>query len=134
MTANRKTVDKLTLGHWNANGIRGNSRELSQFLWDHNVDIMFINETRLTPKNQFYMAGYNVVRKERIGNKTQGGVQILIKDNINYIEVNLNIRNIESVAIKLCYSTVLASVYNPPNAKLNLRELESILRTGNKET
>ena len=70
--------------------------------------------------------------KERIGNKTQGGVQILIKDNINYIEVNLNTKNIDSVSIKLCDSTVLAMVYNPPNAKLNLRELESILRTGNK--
>lgn len=132
MAANRRQVTSLTIGHWNANGIRGNYREFTQFLRDHNIDIMLINETRLTPKCNFNVAGYNVIRKDRDNNKAQGGVLILIKTVINYSKVSLKTVSIESVAIRLVNNTIFASVYNPPRTKIYARDLETIFGLGNK--
>ena len=120
------------MGHWNANGVRGNYRELLQFLWDYKIDIMLLNETRLTPINKFLVPGFHVIRKDRLGDRAHGRVSILVRNCINYTEIRLDTKYLENVAIKLCENTLIVSVYNSPNIKLVIRELELIFNSGDK--
>ena len=41
---------KILIAHWNANGLRGNIREVMNFLDTHEIDILLVNETKLTEK------------------------------------------------------------------------------------
>ncbi|KAH0546720.1 hypothetical protein KQX54_014177 [Cotesia glomerata] len=51
MTMANKNNDLLTLGHWNANGLTEKWTELKNFIFTHNIDVMLVNETKLTKRN-----------------------------------------------------------------------------------
>jgi exonuclease III len=68
--------------------------------------------------------GYNTITKARHESKNgAGGVAIIIKEDINFVEVNdLDEFNIEAVAIKIFLNkleVIFVSYYNPPNATLS---------------
>lgn len=130
--AKNRALNNITIGHWNANGIQGNYREFVQFLRDHNIDIMMLNETKLKIGARFNVKGYSVVRCVRSNAKAQGGVAILIHENLNFLEVKLNTTSLETVAIKLNDSTIIVAAYGPPSIKINNTDLDVIFNLGNK--
>uniref|UniRef100_A0A1B0GNP6 Endonuclease/exonuclease/phosphatase domain-containing protein n=1 Tax=Phlebotomus papatasi TaxID=29031 RepID=A0A1B0GNP6_PHLPP len=55
------------------------------------IDIIALQETKLTPNSNFRLQGYSIVRKDRSGRG--GGVLIAIKENINYDRVTVEINS-----------------------------------------
>lgn len=74
----------LILFSWNANGISNKKAPLVHFLTDKNVDIILLNETKLTDRDKLKIRGYDMIRKDRPDNEQGGGVAILIRHNVPY--------------------------------------------------
>ena len=77
MPVNSKIVDKLIIAHWNANRISNKYIELREFLNKYKVDIMLINESKLSNKSKYSgYRGYTSYRKDR--HRQGGGLLILV--------------------------------------------------------
>ena len=108
--------------HINIRGIRSKKVELENYLNEEKPDIVSINESFLKPKFNFEINGYNILRKDRI-HGIHGGVTILIKDQIIYKEIKINLINkteneylvIEAFLPnnKNLQKTIIASIYCP---------------------
>ena len=132
MAVNNFDVTSLNIVHWNANGIRRNLSEIRQFILDHNVDILLLNETRLNSNVKFNILGYDSVRKDRVDGSSGGGVMILIKQSVQYTEIPVNTNSLETVAIKLSNNLIIISLYNPPTSKIKPNDLNILNNLGNK--
>lgn len=123
---------KLTLCTWNANGLTNKTDILNHFLTDNNIDILTINETKLTKNKSIKFVGYHVVRQDRPGDIAAGGVAMLIKKHIIYRQINNKHSNIEHVIIKLKSGPTIIGAYNPPNNNITTQDLDTLFNTDNR--
>ena len=71
---------------WNTNWISGKITELLTFLHSNNVNIVAIQETKLTKKSKpLKTPGWAAVRLDRHMNKG-GGLLMLVKDTIPFVD------------------------------------------------
>ena len=76
----------IRLMQWNANGISGKITELLTFIHSNNVNIVAIQETKLTNKTKpLKTPGWAAVRLDHHMNKG-GGLLMLIKDTIPFVD------------------------------------------------
>lgn len=127
-------VFNLTLSTWNANGLSNKKAQLIQFLQDHKIDIMLLNETKLTNRDKLKITGYNTVRKDRQNNIRAGGVAMLIRNEVPYQLINTDDNNstIEHITIKLKDDTYITSVYNQPRNNYSRQDMLKLLDVGQK--
>jgi ribonuclease HI len=98
-TSDKKTHKKLVILQWNANSEKTKRPELKEFLEENNIDIFFLQETKLnkfdsTPKYK----DYTILRQDRIqkkGNERNrgGGLLIGVHKRVYYRQLHLDIRN-----------------------------------------
>ncbi|CAF0992964.1 unnamed protein product [Adineta steineri] len=97
-------------------------------------DIISINETNLKPEQLFSLPGYNIYRNDR-ENKQGGGVLIAIRNNIQSFEIfNKTIENNETIAVQIKTPgeyLLIASIYSPPNIKLQSELFEQLYNLNN---
>ena len=114
-----------TFLHINIRGIRGSKEELIQLLKEKNVSVASINETLLSTKSRIQIPGYNIIRKERQTGHG-GGVAILIRNNIEYSEIDFGLspeelQGNEYIATKMKihshHPITVTSIYCPPGIK-----------------
>lgn len=116
---------------WNANGLRPKLAELREFLSRLKVDIMLLNETKLTPEIAFKIKNYHIIRKDRTAHG--GGVAIIISDKIAYTTVPINNRvSLECIGIKLAGNIHIVSAYNEPRNKFQQQDLNILTSIGNR--
>ena len=127
----RVRTDDINLAQLNANGIKSNFSELKDFMKNHAIDIMLINETKVNSNTKFFVPGYNVIRKDRFKGQG-GGVLIFIHADLKYTEIDINTKSIETVTIKLNDNIDIASAYNPPQSKLSVEDLDLIFKCSRK--
>lgn len=48
----KKELKDLKICHWNANGLRDKLGEMKDFMLQHKIDVMLVNETNYTNKNK----------------------------------------------------------------------------------
>ena len=119
----------LWILQWNCNGIVAHQDELKRHIAENRnkYDIICLQETHLKPDKNFSVAGYNVVRRDRVEG-SKGGVITLVRENLNYTELS-NPANIECIRtqIKLVssYLTVV-NIYLPPDKAIDKGELNKI--------
>ncbi|CAF2981077.1 unnamed protein product [Rotaria sp. Silwood2] len=106
--------------HCNVTSIKKHKDEIMAKFSD--CDIISINETNLKPQQLFSLPGYHLYRNDR-QNKQGGGVLLSVRNNIKYFEIfNQTIEDNETLAVQIETSNgflLVASIYIPPNAKLN---------------
>ena len=85
--------------HLNIKGLRSKMEELQVTLKERNIDICSVNETFLKPKIKVDIPGYHLIRKDRSTGKG-GGVAFLIKSDIKFEEIELNIQNNSNIEYK----------------------------------
>ncbi|CAF3235559.1 unnamed protein product [Rotaria sp. Silwood2] len=106
--------------HCNVTSIKKHKDEIMAKFSD--CDIISINETNLKPQQLFSLPVYHLYRNDR-QNKQGGGVLLSVRNNIKYFEIfNQTIEDNETLAVQIETSNgflLLASIYIPPNAKLN---------------
>ena len=90
----------------NINSLLAHIDQLRVFIDNSNIDILAINETKLDfsiDDDQIHLAGYDIVRKDRIQNgRSGGGVCIYLRSNLNFrIRENLLNDNLECLVIEI---------------------------------
>ena len=93
---------------WNAQSLRAHGDELKKYIEDSRVkpEVICIQETWLTGKNNFRIPGYDVIRRDRIiGGKEcpRGGCCIFIRKGMAASVINIEVDHIEAQMILLMY-------------------------------
>ena len=122
----------IILGHLNINSLR-NKIESVKEIFNNNIDILLLSETKLDesfPSNMFSMEGFRMFRKDR--NQTGGGLIFYVNENIACRVIDLNITDIEVIAIEVIFKNIrwiLLGLYKPPstNDKVFLEQLNKAL-------
>lgn len=95
------------------------------------LDLIFVNETKLTEDVNIRIKNYEVIRKDRTAHG--GGVAIIVRNSNPFKVMRPNIRtSIEYVAIKLADNTIIIAVYNQPRNLFSINDLQSLADLGNK--
>ena len=71
----------LNIVFWNCQGIRSKRKELELYLKENATDIIALNETFLSKKHNFKIAGYDTIRNDR-STGLRGGVFFLVKHGL----------------------------------------------------
>lgn len=120
----------LRISSWNLDGLRGRKLELVDILNRLEIDVMAIQETKLSEASRISIPDYDIYRQDRDNNG--GGVALAIKKCIDHYPLQrLQTRNIEAVAImvrSLRHGDIaVVSCYNPPRLPLLDDDLDLIL-------
>lgn len=106
-----------TIGHVNIRGLRANRAELIQFLNDHNIDILSLNETFLGNDTPPSFPGYTIISQPRPGPVGRGGVALLVKQNILHDVLHKNHIPNEHITIRVTTSNnlpfTITTIYCP---------------------
>lgn len=127
-----KILNGLTISHWNANGLESKLHDVELYLKKYKVDIMLINETKLKATKNVSVSGYHVIRKDRDGNTSAGGVLILVRNTIDCTEVPIKTENIEAVGAKIDKKFTVVSAYLRPQNKFSKQDFDNMLNVDQK--
>lgn len=116
------TVNKsLILSYWNANGIVRDHYILNEFLEEHSIDILLVNETHLTPNKKLSIKNYNIYRNDG-PRAPHGGTAVLIKSSLHHRHIPTpSFSNLEGTFIEIPVNHTnlqLGSIYVSPNQQL----------------
>ena len=82
---NDDRVYNLNILQWNCNGIRNKTSELSNFIQQHQIKVVVLQETKLSNKSTSpEILNFSLVRKDRLSDKG-GGLAIYIHNSIQYL-------------------------------------------------
>ncbi|CAH1384438.1 unnamed protein product [Tenebrio molitor] len=124
---------KIKIATWNANGIINKIDETKTFLMTEKIDIMIINETKLTSNDKLYFNNYKTYRQDRPTNTRAGGVAIIIKSDIAHRQIkNDNTNSIETVTIELANRVAVTAAYNRPENKFTESDLKKLFERSRK--
>ncbi|GJQ69637.1 hypothetical protein Trydic_g19879, partial [Trypoxylus dichotomus] len=123
----------LKILHWNCDSISTKVEELTAVARGEGIHVILLNELRITDRFRLRIRGYvpYVLRN----NNAHGGVAALIREDVPHRRVELRdvrLQNAEAVAVQLEDNTVLVALYNSPQRRLPLDELEAIFALGRK--
>lgn len=113
---------------WNSNSIKDKLNELKLFLYENNVDIAGICETKTDLKFKLKIPDYKAYLHSR--DSRGGSVAIFVKQNIGHCFLKLNVTlNLEAIAVKLTTrreTVTVVQVYKPPNKPLLVEDLDRL--------
>ena len=122
---------EINIGSWNACGLRQNTIELRHYIESENIDIMTINETKLTPDITIKIKNYTVLRRDRTAHG--GGVAIAIKKSIPYQQLpSIDHVSIEHIILKITNNIFIVAVYNNPRNLFTDHDLQTLTNVGRK--
>lgn len=109
-------------------GIMNKQLELRNHLIEHKVEIMLLNELKLKDNHKLFIRNYsnNKLRPENTG---YGGVAMLVKKGIPYIDLGSVTCSIENIGIQVDKNLVIIAAYNPPSNKYRNTCLDKLLLT-----
>ena len=117
----------LKVVHWNAEGVANKTTELSNFLYDNDIQICCIQETHFQDnKKPFKIRGYQSFRNDRNG-RTKGGVLTLVRNNLFAKEVKRQTGEAEYLHMKITTGkdTIdLVNYYCPNDKNLSLDTIQ----------
>lgn len=120
-------VCNLNIHSWNANGVGNKLAELTAYIREQNVDIMFINEIKLQYTTPIKIPGYEVHLKSRPGSRF-GGVGVLIKQGVPYgLGKSIDI-TIEHININVAKNLTIIGVYNKPTNNFTINCLNKLFK------
>jgi exonuclease III len=123
----------IKIATWNANGITNKIDDLKTFLTTEKIDIMIINETKLTTNDKLYFNNYKTYRHDRPTNTRAGGVAIIIKSDIAHRQIkNDHTNSIETITIELTNRVAVTAAYNRPENKFTKTDLKKIFERNRK--
>ncbi|KAJ3617859.1 hypothetical protein MTP99_006948 [Tenebrio molitor] len=123
----------LTIAKWNANGVRGGEGTLTDFLKSHEVDVMAVSETKLTPTDKLRLKDYMTYRLDRPDAVNAGRVALLIHKNVPHAKIKTKIdTSVEVIGVRLVDGTHVFAAYNRPSNRHAWRDLRNIFETASR--
>lgn len=91
------------MANWNGRSVHGKKLEFFDFLTRLKVDVAIVTETWLTKKLSFFHPNYSCVRLDRESEDAErgGGVMIVVREGITYVELDISTKVIECTGISL---------------------------------
>lgn len=137
MLVNMSNASELRILYWNADGIHKKQQELLDLaVSDLNVDIIALNETRLTGRLTLKIPGFSCYRIDQHPNGSGQGVAILVRADIDHsVVASPPTHNLEAIGISLPLkdgNITLYSVYQSPNRTLLASDISALMASGNK--
>lgn len=124
-------MTELNIASWNANGLRNKVGEMINFMSDNNIDILMINETRLTDCVPLNIKNYKCIRKDQTDGKR--GLLMLVRNSIPHKEVKMsNDIALENICIKLASDVYIIAAYMSPNKHYQAKDWDLLLGIGDK--
>ena len=114
----------LTVATANVVTVKKHKAEICSLLDRLQLDILCLNETRLSPSKTFSVTGFEVVRNDR--NTQGGGVAILIRNSLSFTTIALppQFQHLEACLIDIQLSNgtnlVVCALYDRPQNQLPL--------------
>ena len=115
---------------WNCNGLRGHRVELELLLSTYNPSVVCLQETKLTPEMECKMTFKYYTSYFKSKTDGNGGVGILVKNNILQSQVKL-ITNLQATAVCVTVkgnAYIICSIYNPPLSNPQLSDFRNLIR------
>ena len=123
--------------HHNTGGLSyATKAEINHQLEAHDIDIICLNETKLTPNKDLTLYGYNcIARKDRPAQVGAGGVAIYAKPLIKIVQVDYQ-SNEELIVVELTthgnHTINIISMYNPPDRDLDIEIIKEAMSLNKK--
>lgn len=119
----------LTIATWNARNIKSQKDEVIQFLQEHSIDILLVQETFLKPSDRFKLPNFRVHRLDRL-NGPGGGLAILTKKNLQLsLFPTPQTTQLEAIRGQIQIGQqqyIIASIHKPPNSNLTHEDMDII--------
>ena len=81
---------KTKILQWNINGIKNKKQEISSLLSQYKIDIVALQETKVTSEYMYKFNNYNLYTLDGSFNRMQhGGVALYIRNTIPQMKINL---------------------------------------------
>lgn len=124
-----KLNKSVSVLQWNCNGVLQRQTELKNHLITNNnkYDVICLQETFLKPGKNFTVSGYNSIRLDRT-DENKGGVLTLVRDNINYTQVNNN-TDMEYIVVNINLNQSqlkIVNIYIPPGKDMDKNDLSTM--------
>ena len=123
----QRNLKDLTIGIWNANGLKGKIHEARDFCTAYNLDLFLVQETHFSPGNLSKIANYDLYNDDRprISNHTSGGTAIYVRQSIPHCRIQPpRLQAGEATVIQLNlpenHVITIASVYLAPRLATGL--------------
>ncbi|KAL4143173.1 hypothetical protein QTP88_005533 [Uroleucon formosanum] len=97
-------VEQLKILYWNCQGLGNKKFELLQFIQQHKIHIILLNETHLKPTTLLKLPNYHTYRNDRPtppGQSGAGGTAILIANKIVHYAVPIQTNALENPTIHI---------------------------------
>lgn len=134
----RLNLNTLRVLQWNLNGLRGRLQDLMVLCGRLEIDVLLLQETKITPRQNVRIPGYSLFRNDRTNNG--GGVVIGVKkvkdinnrDKFNARRIQIvddERTNAEMVGVKISLSgrdIALWSIYIPYTASIRFEDLNRV--------
>ncbi|GFU51629.1 probable RNA-directed DNA polymerase from transposon X-element [Trichonephila clavipes] len=140
---NRANVQSISIGFWNANGLRSKIHEVRDFVLEQNLDLFLVQETKLEPGQDPLIANHHLYKDDRVifpRIRTAGGTTIYCKSNfvqsraalpgIQYMDataIEIKINNFPPLRVVSAYARFCAEI----NRKFPEKDFLKILNSGN---
>lgn len=134
-TPSRIKPRSLSIGIFNANGIRGKKDQIASFLHANQLDVLLVQETFLKPSDRNpRIANYAIIRNDRVGS-CLGGTLIYYKRLLHCCPLTPPpMTNLEAsvccIAMTGHSSVILASCYLSPTKTFIKSDLEALFNMG----
>ena len=119
---------KTKILQWNINGIKNKKQEISSLLSQYKIDIVALQETKVTSEYMYKFNNYNLYTLDGSFNRMQhGGVALYIRNTIPQMKINLQ-TDFQAVAVtvQLRSKITICSFYNSRSMILNLDKLNNL--------
>lgn len=104
---------------------------LRYFIQVNKLDLILVNETKLTPEIIIKIKNFTIIRNDRTAHG--GGVAIIIRSNVPHKSTGSDLTvSIENISIQLIDGTYIVAVYNSPRNQLTVGDLHTLTNKGNK--
>ncbi|GFY42857.1 CCHC-type domain-containing protein [Trichonephila inaurata madagascariensis] len=109
---------------WNCRGLW---KDLKSLMNEHLPVCVALQETLLKPSSTSNIRGYSILRKDcNTGERACGSVALLINHAIPFSLIRTSLQAV-AVQVSIFSTVTICNVYLPPNAPLNLRELQELI-------
>jgi exonuclease III len=116
---------------WIARGLTNKREMLEEFLYQQNIEICGISETKYLPNRTQTFKQYNLFHKSNPNGN--GGAAILARRNLQYNVINLQLLNHYPDVIAITFLTqanktiTIINIYSPPNEDITKQMIENIV-------
>ena len=121
----------ISVLQWNANGLLMRQSEFKQHLANNEYDVICIQETFLKPDKQFYLAGYDIIRRDR--DSPKGGLMMLLKHGVKYLPLP-DLPNIECQTVEIATKSgglIIVHVYVSPTTEIDVNSYQNLFSRPN---